>query len=82
LDEATSALDNESEVLVQDALDRLMKSRTTIVVAHRLSTIQRADQILVLDHGRIVERGTHVELLAGRGLYHRLSVAAATGTGL
>ncbi len=82
LDEATSALDNESEVLVQDALDRLMKGRTTIVVAHRLSTIQRADQILVMDQGRIVERGTHVELLASRGLYHRLSIAASTGTGL
>ncbi len=82
LDEATSALDNESEVLVQDALDRLMRGRTTIVVAHRLSTIQRADQILVLDQGRIVERGTHVELLASRGLYHRLSIAASAGTGL
>jgi subfamily B ATP-binding cassette protein MsbA len=82
LDEATSALDNESEVLVQDALDRLMKGRTTIVVAHRLSTIHRADQILVLDQGRIVERGTHVELLASRGLYHRLSMAASAGSGL
>jgi subfamily B ATP-binding cassette protein MsbA len=81
LDEATSALDNESELLVQDALDRLMKGRTTIVVAHRLSTIQRADQIVVLDHGRVVERGTHVELLASRGLYHRLSLAASTGSG-
>lgn len=80
LDEATSALDNESELLVQDALDRLMKGRTTIVVAHRLSTIQRADQILVLDQGRIVERGTHGELLASRGLYHRLSLAASTGS--
>lgn len=82
LDEATSALDNESEVLVQDALDRLMRNRTTIVVAHRLSTIQRADQILVMDHGRIVERGTHGELLASRGLYHRLSIAASAATGL
>jgi subfamily B ATP-binding cassette protein MsbA len=82
LDEATSALDNESELLVQDALDRLMKGRTTIVVSHRLSTIQRADQILVLDQGRIVERGTHIELLASRGLYHRLSLAASTGFGL
>lgn len=81
LDEATSALDNESEVLVQDALDRLMKGRTTIVVAHRLSTIQRADQILVLDQGRIVERGTHVELVGSRGLYHRLSLAASAGIG-
>ncbi|MFZ5861928.1 MAG: ABC transporter ATP-binding protein [Nitrospirota bacterium] len=81
LDEATSALDNESEVLVQDALDRLMKGRTTIVVAHRLSTIQRADHILVLDQGRIVERGTHGELLASRGVYHRLSVAVSTSAG-
>ncbi|MBI3606552.1 MAG: ABC transporter ATP-binding protein [Nitrospirae bacterium] len=82
LDEATSALDNESEVLVQDALDRLMRGRTTFVVAHRLSTVQRADQILVLDRGQIVERGTHDELLSNRGLYHRLSVAASAGAGL
>jgi subfamily B ATP-binding cassette protein MsbA len=81
LDEATSALDNESEVLVQDALDRLMKGRTTFVVAHRLSTIQRADQILVLDQGHIVERGTHGELLASRGVYHRLSVAVSASAG-
>jgi subfamily B ATP-binding cassette protein MsbA len=81
LDEATSALDNESEVLVQDALDRLMKGRTTFVVAHRLSTIQRADQILVLDQGHIVERGTHGELLASRGVYHRLSVAVSAAAG-
>jgi len=82
LDEATSALDNESEVLVQDALDRLMRGRTTFVVAHRLSTVQRADQILVLDRGQIVERGTHDELLSSRGLYHRLSAAASAGAGL
>lgn len=82
LDEATSALDNESEVLVQDALDRLMKGRTTVVVAHRLSTVQRADHILVLDQGRIVERGTHAELLGRRGLYHRLSIAASAGVNL
>ena len=82
LDEATSALDNESEVLVQDALDRLMRGRTTFVVAHRLSTVQRADQILVLDRGQIVERGTHDELLSSRGLYHRLSAAASVGAGL
>ncbi|MFO0775636.1 MAG: ABC transporter ATP-binding protein [Nitrospiraceae bacterium] len=72
LDEATSALDTESERLVQEALDRLMRGRTTFVVAHRLTTVQRADQILVFDKGGIVERGTHNELLAQQGLYHYL----------
>ena len=72
LDEATSSLDNESEYLVQQALDRLMRGRTTIVIAHRLSTVERADRILVLDRGRIVEEGTHGELLRLGGLYHRL----------
>jgi len=72
LDEATAALDNESERLVQDALQRLMPERTTLVIAHRLSTIEHADQVLVMDQGRIVERGTHDELLAMGGLYEHL----------
>ncbi len=72
LDEATSALDTESERLVQGAIDRLMEDRTVLVVAHRLATVQHADEILVLDGGRIVERGDHPTLLAQNGLYRRL----------
>lgn len=73
LDEATSALDTESERLVQDALERLMKSRTTIAIAHRLSTIRHADEIFVLHEGKIVERGTHEQLLALNGYYKKLN---------
>jgi subfamily B ATP-binding cassette protein MsbA len=72
LDEATSNLDSESEVLIQDALDKLMKNRTTFIIAHRLSTVTNADQILVLDRGQIVERGTHAELATAGGLYTKL----------
>jgi ATP-binding cassette, subfamily B, bacterial len=73
LDEATSALDAESERLVQDALGRLMKGRTTIVIAHRLATVRAADRIIVLDDGKIVEQGDHASLMAGGGLYARLA---------
>ncbi|MBQ5808001.1 MAG: ATP-binding cassette domain-containing protein, partial [Tidjanibacter sp.] len=72
LDEATSALDTESEVLVQEALEKLLKGRTSVVIAHRLSTIRNANKILVVDHGQIVEQGTHEELIAYGGLYSKL----------
>ena len=72
LDEATAELDSESEALIQEALERLMKDRTTFIIAHRLSTVMNADQIIVLDQGRIVERGTHAELATAGGLYAKL----------
>lgn len=72
LDEATSALDAESEHLVKEALDRLMRGRTTLIIAHRLSTVRDADRVLVLDGGRIVQSGPHGRLVAEDGLYRRL----------
>lgn len=72
LDEATSSIDTRTEKIVQDGMDRLMKGRTVFVIAHRLSTIRNSDVIMVLDHGRIVERGNHESLLAKKGMYYQL----------
>ena len=72
LDEATSSLDTESERLVQDAINNMMQNRTSIVIAHRLSTIRHADEIIVLQKGKIVERGTHEELINQNGFYRKL----------
>ena len=73
LDEATSALDGETEYLVKGALDELMKNKTTLVIAHRLSTIQNADLIIVIDNGRIVQKGKHEDLILQKGLYQKLN---------
>jgi subfamily B ATP-binding cassette protein MsbA len=72
LDEATSSLDNESERLVEEAMEELLRGRTTLIIAHRLRTVRRADRVLVLEHGRIVEEGTHDALAFGTGVYSRL----------
>ena len=72
LDEATSSIDTRTERIVQEGMDRLMKGRTTFVIAHRLSTVKNSDCIMVLEQGRIIERGTHAQLLEERGKYYQL----------
>jgi ATP-binding cassette subfamily B protein len=79
LDEATSSVDTRTEARIQEALLRLMKGRTSFVIAHRLSTIRGADEVLVIDDGRIIERGTHDRLLAARGFYYRLYMSQFKG---
>ena len=76
LDEATSSIDTRTEKLVQEGTDRLMEGRTVFVIAHRLSTVQNSDAIMVLDHGRIIERGSHDDLIAQKGVYYQLYTGA------
>ena len=76
LDEATSSIDSRTEKMVQDGMDKLMSGRTTFVIAHRLSTIKNSDVIMVLDQGRIIERGSHESLLAKKGVYYQLYTGA------
>ena len=76
LDEATSSIDTRTEALVQKGMDNLMKGRTVFVIAHRLSTVRNSDAIMVLDHGHIIERGTHDQLLAQKGVYYQLYTGA------
>ena len=76
LDEATSSIDTRTEALVQAGMDNLMKGRTVFVIAHRLSTVRNSDAIMVLDHGRIIERGSHDRLMERRGTYYRLYTGA------
>jgi ATP-binding cassette subfamily B multidrug efflux pump len=80
LDEATSSVDTESEILIQHAIDTMVKGRTAIVIAHRLSTIRMANQIIVLDKGNIIEQGSHDELLEIRGIYYKMYTAASTAS--
>ena len=76
LDEATSSIDTHTEAIVQQGMDALMTGRTVFVIAHRLSTVQNSDAIMVLDHGRIIERGTHDDLIAQHGTYYQLYTGA------